>query len=129
MCQDAIYEVLTHSSMETVGKCRLLSRSTTSWPTNPFSQGYTAKELTLSLVSLSKAWFGTNIKFLLFQLTLWRPICKYPLIFFQDTWKLCHQQIKEFYFAVHIINHVIMCVSLQSNNGKRSWIQRHDMIL
>jgi hypothetical protein len=26
LCQDAIYEVLTRSSMETVGKCRLLSK-------------------------------------------------------------------------------------------------------
>jgi hypothetical protein len=51
------------------------------------------------------------------------------LIFFQNTWRLCHQQIKEFYFVMHIINHAIMCVSLRSNNGKRSQIQRHNMIL
>ena len=63
------------------GNVGFFLRSITSWPTNPFSQSYTVKEPTLSLVSLSKAWSGTNIKFPLFQLTLWRPIRKYPLIF------------------------------------------------
>jgi len=104
-------------------------RSLTSWPTNPFLLSYTTKEPTLSLVFLSKAWSGTNIRFSLFRLTLRIPKHKCPLIFFQNTWRLCHQQIKEFYFVAYIMNHVIMCVTLPSNNGKRSWIPRYNMIL
>jgi len=36
LCQNIIYEILTHSSMKTMGKCRLFSRSATSSLMDPF---------------------------------------------------------------------------------------------
>jgi hypothetical protein len=129
LCRDAIYEVLTRSSMEIVGKCRLLSKEYNKLTYESlFTRLHNQKTNIVSYFLItSMIRNGYQVSFVSTN-AVKTPIRKYPLIFFQSTWRLCHQQIK-FYFVAHIINHVIMCVSLQSNNGKRSLTQRHDMIL
>jgi len=119
LCWDAINEVLIRSSMETMGKYRVLFKEYNkltyeslftklhSQITNIVSgfliQSMIRNEYQVSFVSTDALRTHTKIPF-----------------FFQNTWILCHQQIKNFYFVAYIMNHVIMCVTFLSNNGKRS---------
>jgi hypothetical protein len=114
--------------MKTLRKCRLFSKSATSSLIGPFHKAIQPKNQHCLWFFLFKTWSGVNIMFSLFQLTFRSPNLKYPLIFYLIMWRLWHQQINECYFVTHTMDHDIMCVKLLSNNGKRSWIQRHDMI-